>query len=190
MSFIKKIHLTFAPHSENANLKYKITNLRQVGLFCFATSKTEMKEVILKIDDSVYEKFMGLVSLCPQVEVVRVDEAAVVQEGRMADRVRHAIIQLRAEKLLLRKYDYAWLMVAMNSLDDMPTFGSAQSYLNYLKDDLQLGDLPSESTISKKMDLALGTIFNWTFCDTVDKHEMIRRNNIVKRFFNLVRTRT
>ena len=149
-----------------------------------------MKEVILKIDDSVYEKFVGLVSLCPQVEVVRVDEAAVVQEGRMADRVRHAIIQLRAEKLLLRKYDYAWLMVAMNSLDDMPTFGSAQSYLNYLKDDLQLGDLPSESTISKKMNLALGTIFNWTFCDTVDKHEMIRRNNIVKRFFNLVRTGT
>ena len=56
-----------------------------------------MKQVILKIDDSAYEQFMGMVSLCPQVEVVRVDEAAVVQEGKMADRIRHAIIQLRAE---------------------------------------------------------------------------------------------
>ena len=61
-----------------------------------------MKQVILKIDDLVYEQFMGMVSLCPQVEVVRVDEAAVAQEGKMADRIRHAIIQLRAEKLLLR----------------------------------------------------------------------------------------
>ena len=31
-----------------------------------------MKQVILKIDDSAYEKFMGMVSLCPQVEVVSV----------------------------------------------------------------------------------------------------------------------
>ena len=147
-----------------------------------------MKQVILKIDDLVYEQFMGMVSLCPQVEVVRVDEAAVAQEGKMADRIRHAIIQLRAEKLLLRKYDYAWLMVAMNSLDDMPTFASAQSYLNYLKDDLQLADLPCESTISKMMDMARGTIFNWTFSDTDEEHEVNRRNNIVKRFFNLVRT--
>ena len=89
---------------------------------------------------------------------------------------------------MLRKYDYAWLMVAMNSLDDMPTFASAQSYLNYLKDDLQLADLPCESTISKMMDMARVTIFNWTFSDTDVEHEMIRRNNIVKRFFNLVRT--
>ena len=28
------------------------------------------KEVVLLIEDSVYEKFMGMVSLCPQVEVV------------------------------------------------------------------------------------------------------------------------
>ena len=28
------------------------------------------KEVVLLIEDSVYERFMGMVSLCPQVEVV------------------------------------------------------------------------------------------------------------------------
>ena len=31
MSFIKKIHLTFAPHSENANLKYKITTSNEIA---------------------------------------------------------------------------------------------------------------------------------------------------------------
>ena len=147
-----------------------------------------MKQVVLKIDDSAYEKFMGMVSLCPQVEVVCVDEAAVAREGKMAERIRHAIMQLRAEGLLVRKFDYAWLKVAMNSLDDMPTFGSAQSYLIYLKEDLQLDGLPCESTISKMMDMARGSIFNWTFSDTSDEHETTRRNNIVKRFFNLMRT--
>ncbi len=184
--FHQHISPIFVPHSWNATINI-ITNLRQVGLFCFATCK-QMKQVILKIDDSVYEKFMGMVSLCPQVEVVSVDEAAIAKEGKMADRIRHAIVQLRAEKLLVRKFDYAWLKVAMNSLDDMPTFGSAQSYLIYLREELKLDDLPCESTISKMMDMARGPIFKWTFSDTDDEHEIIRRNNIVKRFFNLMRT--
>ena len=29
-----------------------------------------MKEIVLQIDDAAYEKFMGMVSLCPQVQVV------------------------------------------------------------------------------------------------------------------------
>lgn len=166
---------------------YEIKNLRQVGLFCFAIRK-QMKQILLEIEDSAYEQFMGMVGLCPSVKVVSVNEAAVIKEGWTAERIRHAIVQLKEEKLLVRKYDYAWLKVAMNSLDDMPTFGSAQSYLIYLREDLKLDDLPCESTISKMMDVARGAIFKWSFTDTVDKHEIDRRNNIVKRFYNLMRT--
>ena len=36
-----------------------------------------MKQVVLRIDDAAFEKFMGMVSLCPQVEIVDVDESAV-----------------------------------------------------------------------------------------------------------------
>ena len=147
-----------------------------------------MRQIILEIEDSAYEQFMGMIALCPSVRVVCVDEAAVTKGGSMAERIRHAIVQLRVEKLLVRKYDYAWLKMAMNSLDDMPTFGSAQSYLIYLSEDLKLDDLPCESTISKMMDMARGPIFKWTFSDTDDEHEVTRRNNIVKRFFNLMRT--
>ena len=147
-----------------------------------------MRQIILEIEDSAYEQFMGMVGLCPSVKVVSVDEAAVIKDGWTAKRIRYAIVQLKEEKLLVRKYDYAWLKVAMNSLDDMPTFGSAQSYLIYLREDLKLDSLPCESTISKSMDLARGSIFKWTFTDTVDKHEIDRRNNIVKRFYNLMRT--
>lgn len=49
--------------------------------------------------------------------------------------------------------------------------------------------LPSESSVSKMMDAARGQLFNWTFSDTSDAQETTRRNNIVKRFFNLMRGR-
>ena len=146
-----------------------------------------MKQVVLRVEDDALEAFLGMVGLCPQVELVDVDVAAVPCEGAMAIRIRKAIVQLRTEHLLRRKFDYAWLKVAMDSTADMPSFESAQRYLDYLRDELQLDDLPCESSISKMMDAARGQLFNWTFSDTRDAQETTRRNNIVKRFFNLMR---
>ena len=146
-----------------------------------------MKQVLLSIEEDAYEKFMGMVSLCPMVEVIEINESALLNNGSLAMRIREAILQLRAENLLRRKFDYAWLKVAMDSSTDMPSFESAQRYLDYLHDVLQLEDLPCESSISKMMDVARGQLFHWTFKDTTDNSEIIRRNNIVKRFFNLMR---
>lgn len=75
----------------------------------------------------------------------------------------------------------------MDTLDDMPVFLSAQTFLDYLRDEVGLDDLPSESSISKRMDMARGRIFEWQFADTSDAQETSRRNNIVKRFYNLTR---
>ena len=146
-----------------------------------------MKQVLLSSEEDAYEKFMGMVSLCPMVEVIEINESALLNNGSLAMRIREAILQLRAENLLRRKFDYAWLKVAMDSSTDMPSFESAQRYLDYLHDVLQLDDLPCESSISKMMDVARGQLFHWTFKDTTDSSEIIRRNNIVKRFFNLMR---
>lgn len=146
-----------------------------------------MKQVLLSIEEDAYEKFMGMVSLCPMVEVIEINESALLNNGSLAMQIREAILQLRAENLLRRKFDYAWLKVAMDSSTDMPSFESAQRYLDYLHDVLQLDDLPCESSISKMMDVARGQLFHWTFKDTTDSSEIIRRNNIVKRFFNLMR---
>jgi hypothetical protein len=148
-----------------------------------------MKEIVLRIEDAAMEDFMALVRLCPSVEVVDVDEAAVPCESTMSARIREAIMQLRAERLLKRKFDYAWLKVAMDSTDDMPSFESAQRFLDYMRDELMLDDLPCESSISKMMDMARGQLFYWTFSDTSDAQETTRRNNIVKRFFCLMRGR-
>ena len=148
-----------------------------------------MKEIVLRINDAALEDFLALIRLCPSVEVVDVDEAALPSKSSMAIRIREAIVQLREEHLLRRKFDYAWLKVAMDSTDDMPSFESAQRYLDYMRDELQLDDLPCESSISKMMDMARGQLFHWTFSDTSDAQETTRRNNIVKRFFCLMRGR-
>ena len=148
-----------------------------------------MKEIVVRVDDTAFERLMGMLSLCPSVEVVEVNESAVLSSGPLAIRIRHAIVQLREERLLRRMYDYAWLKVAMDSDDDLPSFESAQKYIDYLGGELQLDGLPSESSVSKMMDAARGQLFNWTFSDTSDAQETTRRNNIVKRFFNLMRGR-
>lgn len=148
-----------------------------------------MKEIVVRVDDAAFERLMGMLSLCPSVEVVEVNESAVLSSGPLAIRIRHAIVQLREERLLRRMYDYAWLKVAMDSDDDLPSFESAQKYIDYLGGELQLDGLPSESSVSKMMDAARGQLFNWTFSDTSDVQETTRRNNIVKRFFNLMRGR-
>ena len=148
-----------------------------------------MKEIVVRVDDAAFERLMGMLSLCPSVEVVEVNESAMLSSGPLAIRIRHAIVQLREERLLRRMYDYAWLKVAMDSDDDLPSFESAQKYIDYLGGELQLDGLPSESSVSKMMDAARGQLFNWTFSDTSDAQETTRRNNIVKRFFNLMRGR-
>lgn len=126
-----------------------------------------MKEIVVRVDDAAFERLMGMLSLCPSVEVVEVNESAVLSSGPLAIRIRHAIVQLREERLLRRMYDYAWLKVAMDSDDDLPSFESAQKYIDYLGGELQLDGLPSESSVSKMMDAARGQLFNWTFSDTV-----------------------
>lgn len=127
-----------------------------------------MKEIVVRVDDAAFERLMGMLSLCPSVEVVEVNESAVLSSGPLAIRIRHAIVQLREERLLRRMYDYAWLKVAMDSDDDLPSFESAQKYIDYLGGELQLDGLPSESSVSKMMDAARGQLFNWTFSDTSD----------------------
>ena len=148
-----------------------------------------MKEITIRVPDDMVALIEQWAERIPEMELVKVDESALLSNGSMAERIRYAIVELRTERLLRRKFDYAWLKVAMDSTDDLPSFESAQRYLDYLCDELRLDGLPCESSISKMMDTARGPLFNWTFSDTNDEIETTRRNNIVKRFFNLMRGR-
>ena len=70
------------------------------------------KEVVLLIEDSVYEKFMGMVSLCPQVEVVSEtkDGAADLDADYC---MACAIRELNQCDVIHRFYDYAFLRLCL-----------------------------------------------------------------------------
>ena len=146
-----------------------------------------MKKVILEIEDSAFESFMGMIGLCPQVSVVEERDMAIGGCVKMDERLKQAVHLMEQEHLINKRYDYAWIKVAMESFDGMPFFKSAQSFVDYLVEVVQPEKLPSESSISKMMSTPRGKLFEWTFSDNPDKGETQRRNNIVRRFFNLTR---
>ena len=146
-----------------------------------------MKKVILEIEDSAFESFMGMIDLCPQVSVVEERDMAIGGCVKMDERLKQAVHLMEQEHLINKRYDYAWIKVAMESIDGMPFFKSAQSFVDYLVEVVQPEKLPSESSISKMMSTPRGKLFEWTFSDNPDKGETQRRNNIVRRFFNLTR---
>ena len=53
----------------------------------------------------------------PEMEIVSIVEAGVKVQGPLAERLHYAIERLHEEHLLVKKYDYAWLKVAMDTLD-------------------------------------------------------------------------
>ena len=73
----------------------------------------KMKQVVLRIDDAAFEKFMGMVDLCPMVEVLNVcgtgDKKLTIDAY-----VASAIHEMRQALAFKNPCDYAYLMVAMN----------------------------------------------------------------------------
>ena len=72
-----------------------------------------MKEVVLRMEDSDYQKFMGMVSLCPTVKVVydgNCDDGRDIEDKCFA----MAIIELRKSNAFKTPGDYAYVMKAVN----------------------------------------------------------------------------
>ena len=72
-----------------------------------------MKEVILRIEDSVYEQLMGFIRLCPQVEVV--SESRGIETRESIDLcVACAIREMRQNGAFRFPSDYTYIMLASN----------------------------------------------------------------------------
>ena len=102
------------------------------------------------------------------------------------DRIARSIEMLRQEGELKHLYDITWVMIGMNATPELPSFDTPSSFLDYM---VRIGvkkGLPSRSTISKYYDKAFGEYPNLTFADA-DGNETKRRNNVIKRFLNLVK---
>ena len=101
-------------------------------------------------------------------------------------RIARTIETLRQEGELKHLYDITWVMIGMNASSDLPSFDTPTSFLDYM---IRIGvkkGLPTRSTVSKYYDRAHGEYPNLTFTDA-DGQEAMRRNNVIKRFLNLVK---
>jgi hypothetical protein len=142
-----------------------------------------MKEVLLKIDDSAYEKFLNFITLCPMVEVVSTNVIAETK-GVVDKCFAEAISVLRRDKVFRTKGDYGYIMLAVNegALKGL-FFYSPADFINYLKE-LGFDQLPVISTLYNINNKVSGRYPNLEYTDHPDSKERLRRNNIVARFLS------
>ncbi len=147
-------------------------------------TQEKMKQVVLRVDDAAYEKFMGMVSLCPQVEVLNVYDAG--SKGLTMDVfVVTAIREMRQMQAFRYPCDYAYLMVAMNDgvVKGLPYFYSPKDFLDYLRQS-DFDGLPGRTTIYDTIAKVKGRYPDWTFTDAPKASEALRRKNLVKQFLS------
>ena len=138
----------------------------------------------------MFEYDVQMKQIHEDIERLRKEEGLIEEKkegnGNLMSRMRRTIDTMRQEGELKHLYDYTWLMMAMNENCDLPSFDTPTSFREYL---INIGikkGIPNRSTISKYYDKARGQLPNWTF-DDADGTEAIRRNNVGKRFLNLVK---
>lgn len=114
------------------------------------------------------------------------EKEQVDTKGQMELAIGDVVSKMRAEGTLKHLYDYTWVMMLMNETNGLPSFDTPTSFVDYMR---QCGvkSMPTRSNITKYYDKARGEFPNWTF-DGADGDEAIRRNNVGKRFLNLMRS--
>jgi len=143
-----------------------------------------MRQIILEIEDSAYEKFMGMVELCPMVKVISAAEQVEPTAGR--DRcMAYAIRTLRANRVFRHSYDYAWVMLAVNEglVDDFDAFKSPKAFISYLNE-IGIEGLPDRSTLARARSNLFQSYPNWTFMDVDSPGECLRRKNVARQFLS------
>lgn len=105
------------------------------------------------------------------------------------ERVLKALLTLQEEGLIKHKYDYAWLLTAINQgiVDDMSKFNSVKSFIDYVKS-LGIDGVAGNSTLALYLGYVNGRFPDWCFSDKCDNREKIRRINLINRFLKLFRS--
>lgn len=120
-----------------------------------------------------------------QNQNINIDKDNVeMKKDEKGKKIKLAIDTMWEEKVLLYKYDYAFIKLFMDNNDIMPNFKRSKDFLNYIKT-IGCPQIPSESTFNNyynKNEFQDGKIK----CSS-DKTEEIRRNKIINRFCELIK---
>ena len=162
----------------------RVINLRQAWAHSVSQRETRMKQIVIEIEDEVYESFLSMLNLCPAIRVVSEVEIADTLAGRDVC-MREAICILRGNNVFRHYYDYAWIMMAINDgvIDEFEAFQSPQKFLDYLYE-IGIDKLPTRYTISLACSKTIERYPDWVFVNVNDANESLRRKNVVKQFLS------
>lgn len=140
-----------------------------------------MKEIVLKIQDSAFDDFLGMIRHCPFIEGVSTSQD--IDSKEIIDQCFHeALLEMRRDRVLRTRGDYTYIMLAVNDrVVDGLYFYSPLDYLEYMSQ-LGIDNLPGKSIIYDTAKKVGKHYPNWSFSDKPDMNERLRRNNIVVRF--------
>ena len=141
-----------------------------------------MTEILLKVDDSVFEQIIGMFGICQGVEVVSTSKV-VETKALVDDCFIEALQELRENKVYKRSSDLAYIMIGANDgiIKDLPFFYSPDDFIGYCGQ-LGIEDIPKRSTIYNKVNDTIGKYPDWTFVGDVKRKEILRRSSIVSLF--------
>ena len=117
-----------------------------------------------------------------------VESNGSLQLASVDERMKHALDCLQQEDLLVHKYDYIWIMRYLNEEHIKDTglfFYSVNSYREYVTTYMGHQQVAGVSTLSQYYSYGEGRYPDWTFSDTKDATERLRRVNVVQRFIVL-----
>ncbi len=120
-----------------------------------------------------------------ETETVEKETSEANENGEQSieDRIRQAIERMRAEGLFKNKYDYAWVMVAMREMTELPErlrFTIPCEFYAYMKEKIGLEDLPCLSSIQKAYTKGIDE-------KSLKYAETQRREGVKKRFISAFR---
>ena len=142
----------------------------------------EMKEITLRVPDSMVRLIEAWAEHVPEMEVVRKKESREYGLDDMNLRMALALKLLKQNGAVRYGYDYTWIMVAIGdgAIEGMGGFKSPQSFMDYMES-LGVEQVPSRTTLSTWFGKVLGRYPDWEFTDTQDPQEILRRKNVVRQ---------
>lgn len=114
----------------------------------------------------------------------RCDSKCMTHKDDFAMKIKKVTDTMWEENVLSRKYDYAFLKMYMDKNGDFQKFKRSKSFLDFLTM-AECKNVPSKSNFDSYYDINKINDGKIKYAD--DRHEEIRRNDIVARFIELMR---
>ena len=135
-----------------------------------------MKEITLRVPDSMVPLIEEWVKHIPEIELASLEESGVYEIDEINRRMALALKILKENRAIRYSYDYTWIMVAIGDgvVNGLSGFRSPKSFIEYLIN-LGVKSVPSRSTVSTWFGRVIGKYPDWEFTDTKDPNEIMRR---------------